>query len=56
MKINEKTQNDHKLLDVYKFEQPSLPVKIIRIIQTGKNWSEDKNLRICHIDFFGFYI
>lgn len=55
IEINEKTKDEHQILDIYKFPHPSPPVKIIRLIQTGKNWDDADYLLFYHFDVFGVY-
>ena len=55
IEINEKTENDHKQLDIYNLPKPSPPIKFIRLIQTGKGWNNDEFLIFYHLDFFGYY-
>lgn len=54
--INEENDKDHKILDIYEFDHPSPPVKLIRIKQTGKTWSNDNYLGFYHFDLFGTYL
>ena len=54
--INEESIDKHEALDIYKFSNPSPPIKYIRIVQTGKNWSDNFYLKFYHLDFFGSYL
>lgn len=54
--INEKSKNEHQLLDLYTFAKESPPTRFIRLLMTGKNWSDEFFLTIFHIDIFGTYI
>lgn len=54
--INEKSKNEHQLLDLYTFAKASPPTRIIRLLMTGKNWSDEFYLTIRHFDIFGTYI
>ena len=56
IEINEETKNEHELLDIYKFVQPSQPTKYVRLIQTGAAWNNELNLAFDHLDLFGDYI
>lgn len=55
IEIDEKTKDDHKLLDVYEFPHPSPPTRFVRLIQTGKNWKDNYTLSFMHFDLFGSY-
>lgn len=56
LEVNETDKNEHKDIDIYKFNRLSPPVRFIRLIQTGPNWDNDFFLQLCHMDFFGCYI
>ena len=56
IEINEKTLNDHRNPDVYKFNKLSHPVRFVRFIQIGPNWSDNNFLKFHHFDLFGRYI
>lgn len=56
IKIEEQSNEEHKMLDIYKFSQPSPPTKYVRLIQIGNNWSNETYLKFKHLDFFGSYI
>ena len=56
IEINETNENEHEILDIYEFSQPSPPVRFIRLIQTGPSWKNDLSLKFHHFDLFGFYI
>ncbi|KAK8883083.1 hypothetical protein M9Y10_045731 [Tritrichomonas musculus] len=55
IEINEKTEKEHKVIDIYEFPNPSPPTKFVRIVQTGHNWVNDDFLVFQHFDLFGFY-
>lgn len=55
IEINEKTENEHKVLDIYEFAHPSPPVRFIKLIATGPDWDNDLRLRFYHFDLFGTY-
>lgn len=55
IEINEKNQDEHEILDIYEFSQPSRPSKFIRLIQTGPNWNNNLFLQFYHFDIFGTY-
>ena len=55
IEIHEKTKNEHELLDIYEFPQPSPPTRFIRLIQTRPNWIDDTRLEFIHFDLFGEY-
>ena len=55
IEINEKTENEHELLDIYEFAHPNPPTRIVRLVQTGKNWSDNLHLHFFHFDLFGSY-
>lgn len=55
IEINEKTEDEHYLLDIYNFPHPSPPTRFIRLIQTGPNWENNYFLTFLHLDFFGCY-
>lgn len=54
--INENSLDENANLFIQKFKNPSLPVKIIRIVNTGDNWSNNKSLSFYHFDLFGIYL
>ena len=53
IEVDEEKEDEHQDLDIYKFTRPSPPTKIIRLVMTGKNWSNQYCLQFFHIDFFG---
>lgn len=55
IEINEKTENEHKVLDIYEFAHPSPPVRFIKLIATKSDWDNDLRLRFYHFDLFGTY-
>ena len=55
IEINEGAENDHELLDIYRFAQPSPPTKYVRLIQTGPTWNNSLILTFHHFDLFGNY-
>ena len=55
IEINEKTENEHEILDIYEFPHPSPPTRFVRIVQTGKNWGDNWFLLFYHFDLFGSY-
>lgn len=54
-KMDENDKEEHKKLDIYEFSHPSPPVKFVRLIQTGPNWSNSLFLKLAHFDIFGIY-
>lgn len=56
VEVNEQESNEFHIFDVFQFQQPSEPIKVVRIIQTESNWSCNFHLIIMHIDFFGKYL
>lgn len=57
IEIDEKSQKDHKILDVYVFECQSPPVNFVRLVKTGPNWIiDDGYLLFYHLDLLGKYI
>ena len=55
IEINEKTENEHEILDIYEFPHPSPPTRFVRLVLTGKNWSDQLHLQFLHFDLFGSY-
>ena len=55
IEINEKTKDEHEKLDIYEFPHPSPPTRFVRLVMTGKDWSDSLNLRFFHFDLFGSY-
>ena len=55
IEINEETENEHEQLGIYEFPHPSPPTRIVRLVQTGENWSDELNLMFVHFDLFGSY-
>lgn len=55
-KIDEQSENEHEILDIYEFSKPSPPIKFVRIMQIGPNWGGKLNLKFYHFDLFGEYI
>lgn len=53
--MNEKREGEHQLNEVYLFDRPSPIVRIVRIVQTGQNWSDNHFLKFHHFDLFGIY-
>lgn len=54
--INEQAENEHKNLEIYKFNIQSPPIKYVRLVSTGPNWANCLNLKLWHFDLFGTYI
>ncbi|KAK8846002.1 hypothetical protein M9Y10_020947 [Tritrichomonas musculus] len=54
--IDEKTENEHQIADVYQLPNPSPPVKFIRIVQTGPSWNGKNEMQFYHFDIFGTYV
>lgn len=54
-KMDENDKEEHKKLDIYEFSHPSPPVKFVRLMQTGPNWSNSLFLKLIHFDLFGIY-
>ena len=55
MEIDEKSENEHEELGIYIFPHPSPPTRIVRLIQTGPDWSGKLSLTFYHFDLFGTY-
>ena len=55
IEINEKSNDEHGLLDIYEFPHPSPPTRFVRLVQTGRGWNNDLQLRFFHFDLFGSY-
>ena len=55
IEIEEKTENEHKQLDIYKFLHPSPPVRFVRLVSTGQTWSNNLEFKFLHFDLFGVY-
>ena len=55
IEIDEKTENEHEVLDIYEFPQPSPPTRFVRLVQTGQNWNNELFLQFYHFDLFGTY-
>lgn len=53
--MNEKREGERRLNEIYLFDRPSPIVRIVRIVQTGPNWSNDHFLKFHHFDLFGVY-
>lgn len=53
---NEQKQKQNQEFDIYEFDKPSPPTKFIRLVQTGKNWSDDFHLKLFYFDIFGTYL
>lgn len=51
--INEQEQNDFA---TYEFNQPSHPIKFVRLMQIGTSWNNQKAFSFKHLDFFGAYV
>lgn len=56
IEIEESKEDEHEILDIYKFSQPSPPTKYVKLIQTGPKWNGSKHLIFYHFDLFGDYI
>ena len=56
IEVNERRDDEHEDLDIYKFPQPSPPTKYVKLIQTGQNWSNTLNLLFHHFELFGNYL
>lgn len=56
IEIKESKEDEHKILDIYKFSQPSPPTKYVKLIQTGPKWDGSRQLNFYHFDLFGDYI
>ena len=56
IEIREQNKDEHKMADIYKFEQQSPPSKYIRLIETGQNWDGNWFLEFYHFDLFGKYL
>lgn len=54
--IDEKSKDEHQIFDIYKFPQQSPPVKFVRIVLNGRNWSDKFLLIFYHFDLFGKFI
>lgn len=55
IEIDEKTIDEHEILDIYKFERPSPPAKFVRLVHTGKNWDDKLDISFYNFDLFGTY-
>ena len=55
IEVKEEIENEHELLDIYEFSQPSPPVKYVRLIQIRANWGNKLHLMFYHFDLFGNY-
>ena len=53
LSVNEKDENEHELLDIYKFTHSSPPIRFIRLVQTDKNWKNKNVCGLVHFDIFG---
>ena len=53
IEINEKTENENKDFDIYRFPNISPPVRYIRLVNIGKTWNDNNYLCFYHLDFFG---
>lgn len=56
IQVDEKTEDEHEILDMYEFDHPSPPVKFIRMVQTDNSWSGNLKLSFYYFDIFGIYI
>lgn len=55
LEVDEKSKDEHKILDTYMFQYPSPPAKFLRIIY-GLTWNDNYYFNIYHFDLFGVYI
>lgn len=55
IEIDEKIKDENCKTLVMEFDDVSPPVKFIRLVNTGPNWSNRINLVFHHLDFFGIY-
>lgn len=53
--ILESDQNEHKVFDIYETKL-SPPIRNIRIVNEGLNWSGNNTLIFSHFDVFGYYV
>lgn len=54
--VREKPMKDDKKSELFILNQPSPPVRFVRVIQTEPTWDGDKRLIIYHFDIFGYYL
>lgn len=55
IEIDEKTENEHEQLDIYEFPNPSPLTRFVRLVSTGKTWSDNFEFKVLHFDLFGSY-
>lgn len=56
MDIDEKSEEEHQIVDIYRLPHPSPPVRFVRIVLTGKTWNNQDVLQFFHFDIFGTYV
>lgn len=53
--VNESSLSQNIILNIHETKM-SPPVRFVRFVQTGLNWSGDRFLQFFHFDLFGYYI
>ena len=53
IEINEKTESEHTIHDIYEFPHSSPPVRFIKLAKTGFTWNNTNNFVLNNFDLYG---